>query len=56
MASGDEGVFGAGRGDMRAVAETNGEAEEPDLLHDKENKFKSKVTRLKHRKRYLLIH
>lgn len=36
MANGDEGVFGAGRGDMRAVAETNGEAEEPpDLLRTK---------------------
>lgn len=36
MASGDEGVFGAGRGDMRAVAETNGEAEDPpDLLYNK---------------------
>lgn len=33
VASGDEGVFVAGRGDMRAVAETNGEAEDPpDLL------------------------
>jgi len=52
VASGDEGVFGAGRGDIRAVAETNGEAEEPDLLHNKKNKLmKSEVTRLKHRKR-----
>lgn len=55
MASGDEGVFGAGRGDMRAVAETNGEAEEPDLLHNKKH-IKSKVTRPKHRERYLLFH
>lgn len=38
MASGDEGVFGAGRGDMRAVAETSGEAEEPpDLLRNDKN-------------------
>ena len=44
MASGDEGVFGAGRGDMRAVAETNGEAEEPDLLRNKKNKSKSYKT------------
>lgn len=36
VASGDEGVFGVGRGDMRAVAETNGEAEEPVLLHNQE--------------------
>ena len=33
VASGDEGVFGAGRGDIRVVAATNGEAEDPmDLL------------------------
>lgn len=33
MANGDEGVFGAGRGDIRVVAATNGEAEDPmDLL------------------------
>lgn len=39
MASGDEGVFGAGRGDMRAVAETSGEAEDPpDLLWNKNEK------------------
>ena len=31
MANGDEGVFAVGRGDMRAVAETSGEAED-DLL------------------------
>lgn len=42
MASGDEGVFGAGRGDMRAVAETNGDAKEPDLLRKrKTNQIKS---------------
>ena len=51
MAKGDEGVFGAGRGDIRAVAETNGEAEEPDLLHKCEKQIISKVKRLKHRKR-----
>ena len=43
MASGDEGVLGAGRGDIRAVAETNGEAEEPDLLHNKKNKSNQKL-------------
>lgn len=42
VASGDEGVFGAGRGDMRAVAETNGDAKEPDLLRKrKRNQIKS---------------
>ena len=43
MASGDEGVFGAGRGDMRAVAETNGDANEPDLLRSKKNKSNQKL-------------
>ena len=32
MASGDERMFVGGRGDMRAVAETRGEAEDADLL------------------------
>lgn len=43
MAKGDEGVFEAGRGDIRAVAETNGEAEEPDLLHNVKNKSNQKL-------------
>lgn len=43
MASGDEGVFGAGRGDMRAVAETNGDAKEPDLLSSKKNNSNQKL-------------
>ena len=43
MARGDDGVFGAGRGDMRAVADTSGEAEEPVLLHNKKHKSNQKL-------------
>lgn len=35
IARGDEGAFDTGRGDMRAVAEISGEAEDAELLQNK---------------------